>query len=175
MKRAIAALFLCISGLFATSANAHPLAYFELSCTNCASGGSFTRSWYTPFAAATAPGYVEAAPGLFFKIDIPTLGATFYAHSADYPNGYNYFDTVQVAMAGPASSLIFDGPTSDPMWKVGEYDDFVNYFNPGTDQGRSHLSITAVPEPASLALVGLGLFAATAVRRKKADSHNKLI
>lgn len=169
MKRLVAAWFLFVSGLFATAAHAGPLAYFELTCTNCANGGTFSRSWTTPFDATTAPGYEESLPGFFFKIEIPTLGGTFYAHSASYPNGYNYYDSVQVAMAGSTSSLIFDGPTSAPVWKVGEYDDVVNYFNQLPDQGQAHLSITAVPEPASLALVGLGLFSAAAVRRRKAQ------
>ena len=152
----------------ALPAHAGPMAQFELSCVNCATGGSFSRSWITPLDAWTAPGYVESAPGAFFRIAIAEYpGGTFFAHSATYPNGYNYFDTVQVAMAGPSSSLIFDGPTSAPTWRVGVYLDTVNYFVTGTDQGRARLSISLVPTPTTVPLVLAGLLALGLTRARR--------
>jgi len=171
MKRLISGCLFLVISLFGMSAHAGPMAHFELTCTGCAVGGTFSRSWDTPFDATTAFGYEDSLPGFFFKIGVPTLNGVFYAHSSIYPNGYNYNDNgvaFQAAMAGPSASLIFDGPTSAPVWKVGEYDDTVNYFDVTTNQGRAHLSITAVnvPEPASLALVGLALAAVATSRRR---------
>lgn len=159
--RALVGIAALTSMTVAMPALAGPLARFELSCTSCAMGGSFSRTWTTPLEAWTAVGYQESAPGAFFKIDVPEFNSgTFYAHSETYPNGYNFFDdTVQVAMAGPSSSLIFDGPTSAPTWRVGVYEDVVNYFQQGSDQGRARLAISVVPTPATLPLVLAGLLA----------------
>jgi hypothetical protein len=107
---------------------------------------------------------------LFFKIDVPEFNSgTFFAHSDAYPNGYNFFDDqAQVAMAGSSSSLIFDGPTSAPTWRVGVYEDVVNYFQTGSDQGRARLSISVVPTPATLPLVLAGLLALGLGRARRA-------
>lgn len=154
----------------AVPAHAGPMARFELSCTNCALGGTFSRTWVTPFEAWTATGFLEAAPGFFFKIDVPEFtNGTLYAHSAAYPNGYNFFDdAVQVAMTGAGSSLIFDGPTSAPTWRVGVYEDVANYFQQGSEQGRARLSISVVPTPATVPLVLAGLLALGLIRARRA-------
>ncbi|MDX2193033.1 MAG: PEP-CTERM sorting domain-containing protein [Gemmatimonadales bacterium] len=168
--RTLASALGAASLLLTSDVSAQTLAHFQLSCVNCRTGGTFSRSWVTPFAATNAPGFAESVPTLFFRIDVPETNGIFFAHSATYPGGYNYFDiggAVNAAMAGPGASLIFDGPTSAPVWKVGVYHDVANYFIDGLDGGAVTLRITAVPEPGSLALSTVGLVGLGLVGRRR--------
>jgi hypothetical protein len=64
-------------------------------------------------------------------------------------------------------SMIFDGPTSAPVWKDGVYSDVVNYFQAGTVQGHSSLTISTIPEPTTLAIFALGMIGLASRRFKK--------
>jgi hypothetical protein len=166
----LASTAVAAAAVFSQSATAAPMARFDLSCVACATGGTFTTSWTTPFAANTAPGYVNWANGLFFRVLVPSDGITFWGHTAAYGGGYNFFDgspLQSVAMASGSSSVLFDGPTSAPVWRVGTYNDVVTYFQAGTNQGRAQLRISAVPEPATavLLLAAVGGLATTRRRR----------
>lgn len=155
---------------FAGTAKAALITNFELECTSCGRYGDFTLMWQTTSDATLAAGFVDWAPGLFFKVDIPELNGVFWAHTTSYGGGYNFSDNnFYVAMA--PGNVIFDGPTSAPVWRVGVYEDIVNYFEPGTNQGFSRLTISNVsnavdvPEPGSIGVLALGLMLLNLSRR----------
>lgn len=167
-KLFVIATLLLLTGPMAAFAS--PIAHFELSCVGCDAGGDWTANWYTPFDATAAQGFNEDAPGLFFHIELPEYENTFFfAHSESYPGGYNFYNPLTgdyAAMNGGAT--IFSGPTSAPVWLIGEYKHVVNYFEEGREGGIAYLSITEVPEPGVLVLLGAGLVGMGFARRKKA-------
>jgi hypothetical protein len=159
---------LCLYTSLVGSANAGLITKFELECTACGTFGDFNVSWLTTQDATLATGFNNYSPGNFFSIAIPEIaGALFWAHSAAFGGGYNWDinDISTVAMA--PGSVIFTGPTSAPIWKDGVYNDVVNYFQSGTDQGHSRLTISTVPVPSTLAIFALGVIGLASRRFKK--------
>jgi hypothetical protein len=105
-----------------------------------------------------APSFNEYSPGQFFYIGLPDIGGGLFAHSEVYGGGYNFTSgTFNVSMA--PGSLIFDGPTSAPVWRDGVYTDVANYFQPGANLGTVRLTINteSVPIPSLFSLFGLSI------------------
>lgn len=184
-RRVFQLAFVLIVG--SSAAVASPMSTFTLDCAGCPGPGQ-TVSWTTPTDATLAPEYFDSFSG-WFHIQVAITGTSsgvfdFYAHDAPFGGGINLCWTGSFGGGGCSGSTgytgddftpsfdlifttgpqVFSGPTSAPTWLPGEYD-MVEVFS---GYGPVHLSITSVSEPASLALLGLGLAGLGFNRRKRA-------
>ncbi len=96
---------------------------------------------------------------LTFSIDGTPEWTVTSASASAYAAGYQ---TVSIALGAFA-----DGGTHRITWDYSDTEDAVNNWN--LDHVRVAAAVSAVPEPASLALVGVALAGACLSRRKKAD------
>ncbi|HEY1934038.1 MAG TPA: PEP-CTERM sorting domain-containing protein [Acetobacteraceae bacterium] len=121
----------------------------------------------TSVELASNPTPDAVAAGLNFTMfSLPTIHDgtallsdwAFYTAS-DGGGAFEYANNVYAG--GPA---IFTGTTSDPTFVLGTYTGLINY---GTGPYDT-ISVSDVPEPASIAVIGAALIGLTATRRKRA-------
>ena len=166
-------------------AHATPMVHFTLSCVGCSTPDE-SVSWDSPASATLAPGYSEDDPGFFFHIQVAVSGTSigvfdFYGHTLNIGGGWNLCTTgfcanstgfngsvfssgIDLLYTQGGGQVIYTGDTSDPIWAPGTYVGTDSYYFSG---GILTLTISAVAEPTTLALLGLGLAGLGAMRRRR--------